>query len=155
MKIVSYKAIITGKGVGHIYDSDKKKDILWKRIRKIKELQKKAKSKINFPTRREIPWFQGKFFVLFLGINKHESLQRLKYNFSTSTFKMIGRDLSNTLFHSEKVFESTKHWLFSCWVTPFQLKYYTSHIVDAGKVWGFRMQENLLLTVFLAPYLSI
>ena len=24
MKIVSYKAIITGKGVGHIYDSDKK-----------------------------------------------------------------------------------------------------------------------------------
>ena len=25
MKIVSYEAIITGKGVGHVYDSDKKK----------------------------------------------------------------------------------------------------------------------------------
>ena len=54
MKIVSYKAIITGKGVGHIYDSDKKRYSL-KRIRKIKELQKIAKLKINFPTRREIP----------------------------------------------------------------------------------------------------
>ena len=55
MKIVSYKAIITGKGVGHIYFSDKKRYSL-KRIRKLKELQKKiAKLKINFPTRREIP----------------------------------------------------------------------------------------------------
>ena len=25
MKIVSYEAIITGKGVGHVYDSDEKK----------------------------------------------------------------------------------------------------------------------------------
>ena len=36
-------------------------------------------------------------------------LIKLEFGFLKSTFKMIGRDLSNTLFHCEKVFESTKH----------------------------------------------
>ena len=40
MKIVSYKAIITGKGVGHIYDSDKKKIFFEKESEKLKNCKK-------------------------------------------------------------------------------------------------------------------
>ena len=39
-----------------------KKNIARKKIRKIKELQKIAKWKISFPTRREIPKLQGNIF---------------------------------------------------------------------------------------------
>ena len=39
-----------------------KKNIPGKKIRKIKELQKITKWKINFPTRREIPKLQGNIF---------------------------------------------------------------------------------------------
>ena len=40
MKIVSYKAIISGKGVGHIYDSDKKKIFFEKESEKLKNYKK-------------------------------------------------------------------------------------------------------------------
>ena len=48
MKIVSYKAIITGKGVGHIYDSDKKKYSL-KKNQKNQRIAKNSKIKNKFP----------------------------------------------------------------------------------------------------------
>ena len=54
MNKLSYKAIITGKCVGHKYDSDKK-EIPQRKNRKIKDLQKRAKLEKNIPTRREIP----------------------------------------------------------------------------------------------------
>ena len=65
MKKVSYEAIITGKRVGHIYILIKK-NIPGKKIRKIKELQKIAKWKINFPTHREILKLQGNIFLFCL-----------------------------------------------------------------------------------------
>ena len=44
MKILSYKAIITGKGVVHINDSYNIKKLMTK-IRKIKDLEKSSKMK--------------------------------------------------------------------------------------------------------------
>ena len=40
MKIVSYEAIITGKGVGCIYDSDEEKKIHEKKSEKLKNCKK-------------------------------------------------------------------------------------------------------------------
>ena len=48
MNKLSYKAIITGKCVGHKYDSDKKKNSTEKN-RKIKDLRKIAKWEKKFP----------------------------------------------------------------------------------------------------------
>ena len=48
MKIVSYKAIITGKGVGHIYDSDKKKYFM-KRNQINERIAKICKMENKFP----------------------------------------------------------------------------------------------------------
>ena len=52
--ILSYEAIITGKCVGHKYDSDKKKYSTEKK-RKLKNYENNKIGEKNFPTRREIP----------------------------------------------------------------------------------------------------
>ena len=65
MNIFSYKAIITGKCVGHKYDSDKKKKFHEEKTEKLKICKKEQNWKKNSLRVGKFLDYRGLFFVKF------------------------------------------------------------------------------------------